>query len=965
VYDFIPGQRVISDAELEMGLGTVLTLEERTVTIVFIATGETRIYSRETAPLSRIVFAISDTISSHDGKKIQVTAIREEEGLITYIGLDEKGQSVELEEAELDNFIQLNRPTERLFNNQVDSDKWFELRYQTLQHQNALVHSDLYGLTGCRTSLIPHQLYIAHEVANRYAPRVLLADEVGLGKTIEAGLILHHQLLTGRAKRILIVVPESLMHQWLVEMLRRFNLHFRIFDEDRCFAATDEEMANNLFHSEQLALCSVEFLTQNPEMFEQANAGEWDLLVVDEAHHLAWSPDNASDEYLMVEQLASATRGVLLLTATPEQLGKESHFARLRLLDPDRFPEFEQFLEEERHYKPVAQTIEDLVNDKPLTASDQELIHSTFNEGDNQSLLDRLQAAGMNDETGAQARTELVEHLLDRHGTGRVLYRNTRAAVKGFPQRIVLPASLPYPDIYRFENEDELQPEQQNDLTTCISPELRYLDSGKKPSWTKQDPRVNWLVATLEKVHPDKVLVIAASRDSVLDLAKHLKMYTGIHAAVFHEGLSIVERDRAAAFFADEEAGSQVLVCSEIGSEGRNFQFAHHLVLFDLPLNPDLLEQRIGRLDRIGQGDTIQIHVPYIKDSAQEVLFRWYHEGLNAFAHTCPAGHSVYVQLQDELFNSITDAENREKELDQLIKHTRTLHQKLTDELHAGRDRLLEYNSCRKNIANALTQLAELDDQEEQLLEYMGQVFDSLGIDSEIHSENCLIIRATDEMVSQLPGLPDDGLTITFNRQTALSFEDAQYLTWEHPLVRTAMEMITSSEMGNTAMTAISQTHIKSGSILLECIYSLEVPPISTLQSDRYLPPTSIRVLIDEQGNDHQQDLTHPFILEHRVNVPSKMASKIVRAKGVALRSLFSRCEEIAGTKTPEILRQAHEHSSEILEREINRLKALSQINPNIRGEEIEFFEQQLVALNEVLDAASLRLDSLRVLIVL
>ena len=431
----------------------------------------------------------------------------------------------------------------------------------------------------------------------------------------------------------------------------------------------------------------------------------------------------------------------------------------------------------------------------------------------------------------------------------------------------------------------------------------------------------------------------------------------------FHEGLSIVERDRAAAYFADEEGGTQVLVCSEIGSEGRNFQFAQHLVLFDLPLNPDLLEQRIGRLDRIGQGDTIQIHVPYIESSAQEVLFRWYHEGLNAFEHTCPAGHSVYVQLQDELIDVITHPGTTGKGLDLLIKNTKTLHQKLTADLHAGRDRLLEYNSCRKTIADDLKHRAEQSDQENQLVEYMSNVFDSLAIDSEIHSDNCLIIRATDEMVNQLPGLPDDGLTITFDRQTALSFEDAQYLTWEHPLTRTAMEMITSSEMGNTAMTAISQTHIKSGSILLECIYSLEVPPISTLQSDRYLPPTSIRVLIDEQGNDHQEDLTHPFILEHRVHVPAKMANKIVRAKDKALRSLFSRCEEIAGKQTPEILKLAHQQSGEILRREINRLKALSQINPNIRDEEIEFFEQQLQALDEVLDAASLRLDSLRVII--
>ncbi|GMR06178.1 MAG: RNA polymerase-associated protein RapA [Gammaproteobacteria bacterium] len=958
MYDFIPGQRCISNAELEMGLGTVMAVDERTVTIVFVATGDTRTYSRQTAPLSRVAFTIGDSIRRHDGTEIVVTTTREEQGLIAYCGTDEKGNSIELPESELDNFIQLNRPTERLFNHQVDPDKWFELRYQTLQQQNRLAHSDLFGLTGCRTNLIPHQLYIAHEVANRYAPRVLLADEVGLGKTIEAGLILHHQLLTGRARRVLIVVPETLVHQWLVEMLRRFNLHFRIFDEERCYVAADERMSENLFHSEQLALCSVEFLMQNPDVHEQAVAGEWDLLVVDEAHHLAWSPDHASDEYRMIEQLARETRGVLLLTATPEQLGKESHFARLRLLDPDRFPDFEQFLEEEKHYRPLAQTIEDLINDKALTEADQELIRSTFNEGDNQSLLAQLEAAGKKDHTGTEARAELVEHLLDRHGTGRVLYRNTRSAIKGFPKRIVRPAPLPLPEIYRNNDDDDVN--DNSHIAARLSPELSLINSSGKANWTENDPRIDWLVKALEKLQPARVLLIAASRDTVLDIAQHLKRHSGIHAAVFHEGLSIVERDRAAAYFADGETGSQLLLCSEIGSEGRNFQFAHHLILFDLPLNPDLLEQRIGRLDRIGQTNTIHIHVPYLQDSAQSVLFHWYHESLNAFEQTCPAGHAVFVLVEDELMKALCQPD---KKTANLLKNTKKLYRELTANLHAGRDRLLEYNSCRQNLAEELKQRAEQADQNDPLAGYMSRVFDSLSIDSEIHSENCLIIHPTDEMVNQLPGLPDDGMTITFNRQTALSFEDAQYLTWEHPLVRTAMEMITSSEMGNTAMTAISKTHIISGSTLLECIYSLEVPPISVLQTDRYLPPTSIRVLIDERGKDHQQDLTHSFIEEHRVHVPGKMANKIIRAKGQELRHLFTLCENIAERQTPDILRQAHQQSGEILMREINRLKALKQINPNIRNEEIEFFEQQLAALNEVLDAASLRLDSLRVLI--
>lgn len=102
-----------------------------------------------------------------------------------------------------------------------------------MQHNSDIQQSELWGLAGVRAQPIAHQLHIAKEVADRIAPRVLLADEVGLGKTIEAGLIIHRQLLSGRASRILLIVPETLQHQWLVEMRRRFNLDVALFDAQR------------------------------------------------------------------------------------------------------------------------------------------------------------------------------------------------------------------------------------------------------------------------------------------------------------------------------------------------------------------------------------------------------------------------------------------------------------------------------------------------------------------------------------------------------------------------------------------------------------------------------------------------------------------------------------------------------------------------------------------------------------
>jgi ATP-dependent helicase HepA len=961
VIDFVPGQRWVNYAELQLGLGTVLSVELRTVTLVFISSGETRTYSRQTAPLTRVNFTAGDQVRSHEGWLLKVEHVIEQDGLLTYTGTNDEDQAAELPEGQLDSHLQLNRPAERLFTGQVDRDKWFELRYQTLQHANRLAHSELRGLAGGRTSLIPHQLYIAHEVANRYAPRVLLADEVGLGKTIEAGMILHQQLLTERARRILIVVPESLLHQWLVEMLRRFNLAFSILDEERCQAIIESTGLENPFHTEQQVLCTLEFLTAHPDRHQQVVAGDWDLLVVDEAHHLQWSPQNASPEYILIEQIALQTRGVLLLTATPEQLGKESHFARLRLLDPDRFPDFAAFVEEERSYEPVAQVVQTLLDEQALDTQTCDTLRTVLDEADQQSLLDTLQATNSSAEQKTAARTQLVESLLDRHGTGRVLFRNTRSAVKGFPERVLNTYPLPAPEPY-IKLLQGAQAGNIADPQCLLCPELLYQSSEAhvETHWTSIDPRVDWLSEQLRQLRPHKVLVITASPETAMDLAAWMHTRKGVHAAVFHEELSIIERDRAAAYFADMESGTQVLVCSEIGSEGRNFQFAHHLVLFDLPLNPDLLEQRIGRLDRIGQAETIQIHVPYLKHTAQAVMLQWYHEGLAAFEHTCPAGHTVFIEVETALLEAIY----HNSHLSELIDRTRELNRSLNAALHRGRDRLLEYNSCRPQTAEAIKAQAEALDADTRLFGYLEQVFDCYGIELEPHSEGSHIIHPGEHMhSSSFPGLRDEGMTFTCERAIALANEDRQFISWEHPLVTGAMDMVLSNELGNCAMTAIKYSDAKPGTLLLECLYTLDTVSSDVLQTSRYLPPTTIRVVIDQHENDHSEVLTHEIIKASRATIPADTAIKIIRTYTQLLRDMISASESLANRQAPELLAAAHEKSKNTLDREIERLKALGKVNPNVRPEEIEFMELQREALTAALDAAVLRLDALRVVV--
>jgi len=962
---FTPGQRWICDAELQLGLGTVLSSDFRTVTILFPATGEQRTYAKQSAPLTRVKFAAGDSVQTQEGWSLSVDAIYEEEGLITYVGYREDasdGSMVELGEVLLDNFMQLNRPVERLLNGQVDSDKWFELRYQTHLHQSARSSSEIGGLAGGRTALIPHQLYIAHEVAKRYAPRVLLADEVGLGKTIEAGLILHQQLLTEQARRVLIVVPESLVHQWLVEMLRRFNLHFTILDEARCQALDESSGQSNPFHTEQLILCNLGFLVSNPLRYQQALQGEWDLLVVDEAHHLEWSPEEPSVEYQAIEALAQTTQGVLLLTATPEQLGKESHFARLRLLDSDRFSDYQDFLKEEESYRPIADTVEQLISGEPFDEETRQVLLETLGEGDNLSYLQQLESDASTSDEKRQASVRLIEHLLDRHGTGRVLFRNTRDAVKGFPQRKVISHSLPLPSEYHSALQ-QIRRGQLSEPQLLLSPELLYqsVEESNK-SWTEIDPRVEWLSQRIKQLYPGKVLVITSSAQSAIDIASHLLHRAGIHAALFHEGLSIVERDRAAAFFADHESGSQLLICSEIGSEGRNFQFAHHLIMFDLPLNPDLLEQRIGRLDRIGQRQTIEIEIPYLEQSAQEVIYRWYHEGLNAFEHNSPAGHPVFVAVREQLLEQLNQASSTTVDIEPLIQTTRELHQKLTEEMQQGRNKLLEYNSCRTDVANQLQALAQYEDTVSGIDDYLDQLFDCFGVDIEPHTATSHIIRPGEQMqTGSFPMLTEEGMTITYRREMALSHEDIHYITWAHPLVTGAMELVESSELGNSALTSLKYSGAKAGTLLLEVLFQLE----STSQaSSRYLPPVTIRVVVDAQGRDHAEKLTPEMIEADREFVNKQTAKTITQAYNQELQDMVELAEQAAQAQSPELIKSARQEAERMLNSELHRLKALQQINPSIRQDEIDFFEQALQQATAAVNSANLRLDGLRVIVV-
>jgi len=489
---FKPGQRWISESEPELGLGTILQIGSGRVQVEFVTAGETRTYATENAPLKRVRFRAGDKVRIQDDKEVQVDEVIEQGGLLIYVA---NGQR--LPESLLNDRISLQGPQERLFSGRFDNPTTFDLRRRTLDLLHRSRKSPVRGFVGGRIDLIPHQLYIAQEVTSRHAPRVMLSDEVGLGKTIEACLILHRLLLSGRANRILVLVPESLVHQWFVEMLRRFNIWLNIFDEERCASIQAGEPGANPFLDDQFVLTSIDFLTRAPQRAAEAIATGWDILVVDEAHHLEWSPDAPSRQYQIVEELSRKSDGLLLLTATPEQLGVESHFARLRLLDPDRYGDLEKFQAESKDYKKTAEVTEKLAGGIALAEKDERLLRTVLGHDEN---LDRRLAEVTNG--NAQERSALLEDLLDLHGPGRVLFRNTRSGMKGFPKRTAR--------LVKLEGGSDSETLLDR-LSTEFADDAGDTDLQKSSDLAK-DPRVLWLVEFLQQLdQPENTWVFCKS----------------------------------------------------------------------------------------------------------------------------------------------------------------------------------------------------------------------------------------------------------------------------------------------------------------------------------------------------------------------------------------------------------------------------------------------------------------------
>jgi ATP-dependent helicase HepA len=938
---YVVGQRLMSEAEPELGLGRVEHIEKRSLVLRFPASDTLRRYAAGAAPIRRVAFRVGDEVEDQRGRRFRIEKVIEHGGLFIY-----EDRSRRLPESELSGSLIYSKPEDRLLAGLWDRSRGFDIRRRALEHRYAILRSEARGFLGGRIQLIPHQLGIAREVASRARPRALLADEVGLGKTIEAGLIIHRLLRCGQASRVLILVPEPLVNQWFVEMFRRFHLSFTIADESYRDAVPED--AGNPFLLIQTAIAATPFLSRDPKLREQVKAAGWDLVVVDEAHHLTGN----GPEHALVESLAARTPGVLLLTATPEQLGEESHFERLRLLDPDRYPSYASYLEDRKRYRAVAGIATGILEGNELTAKEAKDLAAILPRAAKtlRGLLRRLRSG---DET---ARGPLLDALVDQHGPGRVVFRNARSVLAQFPERRLVPWKLEWPRGRETPQWNQLAKELVSDAGEGALADYPYFF----------DARALWLSDLLSELAPQKVLVICRYKEKVMALHEALRRSSPVSVALFHEGLSLLSRDRNAAWFAEDRDSAQVLLASEIGSEGRNFQFAHHLVLFDLPLGGELLEQRIGRLYRIGQEHEVSIHVPYLPGSGQEMLYRFHHEGLGAFETSLP-GAAVFDELGSKLLRLATahvegadEVETLPSDFDLFLAETRRVRERVLAELAAGRDRLLELGSYRPRAAESL--LAEIRgwDEDEALDSFVVDALDYLGVDLERISPRTFVFRqGTKLRVSTLPGLRADEVAMTSDRGRATREGELDFLTWDHPMVVGVLDLLLGDPSSSASVALLPGAE---RGVLLEAIFVLETVAPPGLDVTRFLPPTPLRTVVDHRLDDVTG--THPpSLLESRL----QDGRKELRFRDLGFLEdlvprMLGKARSLAEEEAPRRVAASLEDMRKCLEVDVSRLRSLAEVNDHVDPREVKAAEARKHRTEKAISAAELRLDSLRLI---
>ena len=644
---------------------------------------------------------------------------------------------------------------ERLALGDLDDVDDFITRMNIL-HLLAIREADGLGaFLGGRVRLFPHQLHVAERASATDPVRWLLADEVGLGKTIEASLLLNRLVHAGKVNRCLVVAPETLTVQWLGELWRKYHQVFTLLDSERLGdVARDFGEDFNPFELHRRTVISLEMLMARPHLTEQAVRAGIDLLVVDEAQHLRRPPGHPGEAgWRAVSPIAAEGRHVLLLSATPLEDDAHGFFRLLQLLRPQEFPEDLSF--ETR-----------LAEGTPLPAC-----------------------------TSSTRRSD-IGGLPPRVGLPIELLSPKSAKLRDAVEKAV--RSLPAPNVVvQREKVDKVRRALASGA--ALSAALGADDGGLRPqlqAMDAADARIEWLLAHAPtwRTAREKTLIFVADRETLEMVRTALSNRAHLASGVFHEDLTSARRDTEVARFRELD-GPSLLVSTECGGEGRNFEFCKRLVLFDLPWKPSVVEQRIGRLDRIGR--RIPVDIVYFRPPGgigRDVVRLF--EALGVFREPLAGLETQLAHIEGALEEIALDpnASLSDERFTALIAETREARTRIREAAYQQ----LHRDPYRAEMGPSILARVppELDELNQEIV-----VTASIGLGFTIaHPRGHRVFSielGNGSLVDGLPGVPGgSGYVGTFDREEAVANEAIDFFSSGHPLVEGIFAHYEESPLG-------------------------------------------------------------------------------------------------------------------------------------------------------------------------
>jgi len=284
--------------------------------------------------------------------------------------------------------------------------------------------------------------------------------------------------------------------------------------------------------------------------------------------------------------------------------------------------------------------------------------------------------------------------------------------------------------------------------------------------------------------------------------------------------------------------------------------------------------------------------------------------------------------------------------------------------LEQGRDRLLELNSCNPEVAAQLIGEIQSTEDIDALQSYMEKVYDVFGVDHDHHSEHTEILMPSEHMQEgDFPYMPEDGCTVTYSRERALARDDIEFLSWEHPMVYDSMELIEANERGNASLNTISIKGIQAGTLLIEAVFVVHCAASKSLQLERYLPLSPLRILIDATGKDLSAILSFDQLNKISQEVPKLKLPAVIQSIRDDISSMVARVKSICEPRLADLTQAATQKLLLDANNEIERLSALAQFNPNIRTEEIDAWKKKAAEGVAAISRAQLELAAVRVII--